>query len=301
MANKLAKLLNIQSDDELFERITNSFRSKITQWDYFVNWGKVFANMQSVEVELNILNSLIGKEQIEEEFVKLLKTYPQVAKAIPYLLAVRESNLEILIDAQRFIYKNYRFSGSLKEDEYQDLADFLSNSGLAELFRNRKIKNLTDYVVGVEVGLDSNGRKNRIGTLMENIVEVYVAQTCAALGLSYLPQASASKIKTEWGLDVVSDKSERKIDFAINANGKLFFIECNFYSGGGSKLKSTATEYQKMSAYWNEQKIDFIWVTDGFGWQKTLKPLREYFDKADYLLNLELLRQNVLTQIIQAA
>ena len=300
MANKLAKLLNIQSDDELFELTTNSFRSKITQWDYFVNWGKVFANMQSVEVELNILNSLIGKEQIEEEFVKLLKTYPQVAKAIPYLLAVRESNLEILIDAQRFIYKNYRFSGSLKEDEYQDLADFLSNSGLAELFRNRKIKNLTDYVVGVEVGLDSNGRKNRIGTLMENIVEVCVAQTCAALGLSYLPQASASKIKTEWGLDVVSDKSERKIDFAVNANGKLFFIECNFYSGGGSKLKSTATEYQKMSAYWNEQKIDFIWVTDGFGWQKTLKPLREYFDKADYLLNLELLRQNVLTQIIQA-
>lgn len=301
MANKLAKLLNIQSDDELFELITNSFRSKITQWDYFVNWGKVFANMQSVEVELNILNSLIGKEQIEEEFVKLLKTYPQVAKAIPYLLAVRESNLEILIDAQRFIYKNYRFSGSLKEDEYQDLADFLSNSELADLFKNRKIKNLTDYVVGVEVGLDSNGRKNRIGILMENIVEVYVAQTCAALGLSYLPQASASKIKTEWGLDVVSDKSERKIDFAINANGKLFFIECNFYSGGGSKLKSTATEYQKMSAYWNEQKIDFIWVTDGFGWQKTLKPLREYFDKADYLLNLELLRQNVLTQIIQAA
>jgi type II restriction enzyme len=88
------------------------------------------------------------------------------------------------------------------------------------------------------------------------------------------------------------------LDFAINKNGKLFFIECNFYGGGGSKLKSTATEYIEMNRYWNAQNIEFIWITDGAGWKSTLKPLREYFDKADYLLNLEMLKTGSLDLIL---
>ena len=90
------------------------------------------------------------------------------------------------------------------------------------------------------------------------------------------------------------------IDFAINNNGKLYFIEVNFYGGGGSKVKSTATEYIRMNEYWNNQGIEFIWITDGAGWKSTLKPLREYFDKADYLLNLEMLRRGVLKRILNA-
>lgn len=114
-----------------------------------------------------------------------------------------------------------------------------------------------------------------------------------------MPQATAKKIKELWNLDVVVDKSSRQLDFAINNKGKLFFIECNFYGGGGSKLKSTATEYIEMNRYWNNQSIEFIWITDGAGWKSTLKPLREYFDKADYLLNLEMLKEGVLTKIIK--
>ena len=88
------------------------------------------------------------------------------------------------------------------------------------------------------------------------------------------------------------------MDFAINKNGKLYFIECNFYGGGGSKLKSTATEYVEMNAYWNRQDVTFIWVTDGAGWKSTLKPLREYFDKSDYLLNLTMLQNGTLEHIV---
>ena len=171
-------------------------------------------------------------------------------------------------------------------------------SGLGDLVKDKRVKNLVDYVTGVEVGLDSNGRKNRGGTMMENIVETFVKSACEEIGLEYMSQANAKKIKAQWGIEIQVDKSSRNLDFAINKNGKLYFIECNFYGGGGSKLKSTATEYVKMNEYWNAQNITFIWVTDGAGWKSTLKPLREYFDKADYLLNLETLKDGILQKIL---
>lgn len=297
--NKLCKLLNLKNEDELFVKITQSFKEKITKWDYFVNWTKVFGNITPIEKELNLLNFLIGKENIEAEAYQLIKQYPQVIKAFPTLIAVREKSVDILTDTKNFIYKKYSFTkGKLTDEECKELAYFLMNSGIGEILKDKKVKNLVDYATGVEVGLDSNGRKNRGGTLMESLVEEFVADTCQNLGLQYMAQATAKKIKEQWGLEVIVDKSSRQLDFAINKKGKLFFIECNFYGGGGSKLKSTATEYIEMNRYWNKQNIEFIWITDGAGWKSTLKPLREYFDKADYLLNLEMLKELVLFKIL---
>ena len=298
--SKLCNLLKLKSEDELFVKITQSFKEKITRWDYFVNWEKVFRNIQPIEKELNLLNFLIGKEDIETETFNLIKQYPQVIKAFPTLIAVREKSIDILIDTRKFIYINYSFTkGDLTDEECKELAYFVVNSGIGEILKDKKVKNLVDYVTGIEVGLDSNGRKNRGGKLMEILVEEFVSDTCEDLGLKYMPQATANKIKERWNLDVVVDKSSRQIDFAINNKGKLFFIECNFYGGGGSKLKSTATEYIEMNRYWNSQRIEFIWITDGGGWKSTLKPLREYFDKSDYLLNLEMLKEDVLTKILK--
>ncbi len=297
--NKLCNLLELKSEDLLFEKITKSFKEKITKWDYFVNWDKVFSNIEPIEKELNLLNFLIGKEDIETEAYNLIKQYPQVIKAFPTLIAVRENSIDILIDTKNFIYKNYSFfKVKLSDEECKELAFFVVNSGIGEILRDKKVKNLVDYATGVEVGLDSNGRKNRGGTLMESLVEEFVSDTCQNLNVQYMAQATAKKIKEQWNIDVVVDKSSRQLDFAINKNGKLFFIECNFYGGGGSKLKSTATEYIEMNRYWNNQGIEFIWITDGAGWKSTLKPLREYFDKADYLLNLELLKERALVKIL---
>ncbi|PJA05910.1 MAG: type II deoxyribonuclease [Flavobacteriales bacterium CG_4_10_14_0_2_um_filter_35_18] len=297
--NKLCKLLNLKNEDELFVKITQSFKEKITQWDYFVNWAKVFGNIEPIEKELNLLNYLIGKEDIETEAYQLIKQYPQVIKAFPTLIAVREKSVDILTDSKNFIYKKYSFTnGKLSDEECKELAYFLVNCGIGEILKDKKVKNLVDYATGVEVGLDSNGRKNRGGILMESLVEEFVADTCNNLGFKYMRQANAKKIKAQWNIDVVVDKSSRNLDFAINNKGKLFFIECNFYGGGGSKLKSTATEYIEMNRYWNKQGIEFIWITDGAGWKSTLKPLREYFDKADYLLNLEMLKEQVLIKIL---
>lgn len=303
--NKLCKLLNLKDNDELFNHITQSFKEKgITLWDYFVDWNKVYKNIEKVEKELNLLNVLIGKDNVKDELVKLILEYPKVIEAIPYLLAIRfkkkvERNIYILLDPKLFTYELYVISKEdLNIEKAEKIADFFINCGLGNLVKDKKIKNIVDFVTGVEAGIDSNGRKNRGGKQMEKIVGVYVDEVCDTLKLEYLKEANAKAIKEKWGIEIIVDKSSRRLDYVINKNGKLYFIECNFYGGGGSKLKSTATEYIEMNRYWNKQNIEFIWVTDGAGWQSTLKPLREYFDKADYLLNLEMLRQNILITLL---
>ena len=196
--NKLCKILNLENEEELFKKITQSFKEKITKWDYFVNWQKVFENISPIEKELNLLNVLIGKEDIEAEAYKLIKEYPQVIKAFPILIAIRENSIDILIETKSFIYKNYSFSNTKLSDELcKELAYFVVNSGIGAILKDKKVKNLVDYATGVEVGLDSNGRKNRGGTLMESLVGEFVSDACQNLGLLFMAQANAKKIKAE--------------------------------------------------------------------------------------------------------
>lgn len=301
---KLTNWLNLNSDDELFQYFTDTLKLKgITQWDYFVKWEKVFNNIKPFEVELNILNVLIGKKHIKEELTKLILEYPKVVNVIPLLLAIRfknkkEQKINIVSDIKTFEYDHFDLSiKTPNREEAENISDFFIGCGLADLVKDKKIKNLMDYATGVEVGLDSNGRKNRGGHQMENAVETYIKEVCIVLDLPYLKEANAKAIKTAWNIDLKVDKSSRRIDYVINKKGKLYFFEVNFYGGSGSKLKSTATEYVKMNEYWNKQNIEFIWITDGAGWLSTLLPLREYFDKAEYLLNLEMLKNGILKEL----
>ena len=258
-----------------------------------MKWEKVYNNVKPFEVELNILNVLIGKENIKEELAKLILEYPKVVNVIPLLLAIRfktkkDQKINIVSDIKTFEYEHFDLSiKTPNKKESENIAEFFVCCGLGDLVKDKKIKNLMDYATGVEVGLDSNGRKNRGGHQMENAVETYIKEVCDEFDLSYLKEANAKAIKTAWNIDLEVDKSSRRIDYVINKNGKLYFFEVNFYGGGGSKLKSTATEYVKMDEYWNKQNIEFIWVTDGAGWLSTLLPLREYFDKAEVDQRLE--------------
>src|SRR3990172_3150638 len=86
------------NDKEVFAYLINNLNDSIRYWDYFVNWKKVIGNTKDLEVDLNILNYLIGKENIEKEFSYLLKKYPRVVRLIPVLLACRENRFKILTD-----------------------------------------------------------------------------------------------------------------------------------------------------------------------------------------------------------
>ena len=287
---------------EIFDFFTKTLTESITTWDYFVNWEKVVKNKEKIEIELNILNSLLGKkENFRKKAVELFLKYPETIKAIPFLLATRENLIKILSDINSLEIKEFNFNlTSITEQEANKFVTLLEKTGLAKLIKHNHLKNLHDYITGVEVGLDTNARKNRIGKLMEQIVEEFVVKACKNHNADYISQATKRKIKEKWNIHINIKKSSKIVDFAIlTTEKKLLFIETNFYGGGGSKLKSTAGEYITMSEFWEQQGIDFIWITDGHGWKNTLKPLEEFFLKNKKLLNLAMLKLGCLEELLK--
>ena len=288
--------LNCNSADEVFNYLIDNLKETIKTWDYFVNWNKVIRNYQDVETSLNLLNTLIGKENIEVVAKNLLKEYPKVIAVIPSLLAYRERKVKLLSNIKNFETTEYDFSKSIDLDK---AVMFLKESGFLKLVSDKTIKSIPDYFIGVEVGLDSNGRKNRSGTSMEDIAEFFIKDICQRKGYEYIPQATADKIKQKWNKDITVTKSSKRIDFAVNTPNKLYLIETNFYGGGGSKLKSTAGEYAEIYHQWTNDGHQFIWITDGLGWQSTKRPLRDTFDNTDYIINLDMIQKGVLEDLLK--
>lgn len=290
--------------EEVFKHFISTLRPSIKTWNYFINWKKVENNINSIKIELNILNSLIGSKNFEEDFKRLVRKYPEVIQCFPYLLAVRDNKLQILEDykSKKLNYLNFDFMKiEVNENDVEKYFEFVCFSGLKELFYNKKVKNFEDYVLGVEVGLDSNGRKNRGGTLMEDIVEVFIKDLCDKnSNLEYLSQATPKRIFDKWNYKVDYNLSARSFDFAIfnKSNHKLFLFETNFYNGGGSKLKSVCGEFKSLFNELQRQDIELIWITDGLGWLTAKKPLEETFMNNNYVFNLEMLKENILREIL---
>ncbi len=289
-------ILNCNSDDEVFSYLIGTLKETIKSWDYFVNWKKVIHNYREVERSLNLLNTLVGKENIEEEALALLTDYPQIIGIVPALLADRDKKICVLVTPNSFDARRFDFS---KPMTAKDGVLFLKESGFLKLISDRSVKSIPDYFIGVEVGLDSNGRKNRSGTSMENLVEFFVKDICERNGYEYIAQATADKIKAKWAKNITVTKSSKRIDFAINTPKKLYLIETNFYGGGGSKLKSTAGEYADIYHQWTRDGHQFIWVTDGYGWKTTQRPLRDTFNTTDYIINLDMIQKGVLEELLK--
>jgi type II restriction enzyme len=289
-----------------FETLKNTLQESIFTWDYFTNFEKVKINVKKVEKELNILNYLIGKKDIEKEFIQLIEEYPNIRKALPLLIAVRKDKLKdtsIIVNFATLIPENkgHIFFDPLNDEIKKDLLVFFNETGLKDVFENEYIKNLVDYCFGVEVGFDTNARKNRTGTIMENIVSKYLEEFCKKnTNFKYIEQATQKRIKEHFKYNIEIDKNSRRFDFALinTLNNKLYLIEVNYYSGGGSKLKATAGEYQYLNDFIKKQNIDFIWITDGLGWMTALNPLEETFNHNDYVINLDMMKNGILEDIL---
>lgn len=279
-----------------FNNFISTLKNSIKTWEYFVDWNKVFSSESSLEIILNKLNYLLGKENLEEEFYRLYLTNPDIVKAFPVLLAVRENKLEIYDKEDK---TSQFFNFSTQDQGVEKYYEFFVKTGILNLFKDKKIKNLVDYVIGVEVGLGSNGRKNRGGDLMETIVESFISDFCKEKGFDYIAQARAKEIKRKWGVVVNVDKSERSFDFAVYnpINKKIKLFETNFYNGGGSKLKAVCGEFKSLYTELKVQNIDFIWVTDGLGWRDAKRPLEETYNHNEYTFNLSMLENNILEEL----
>lgn len=289
-----------------FNDLISTFQDSIFTWDYFTDFEKVKKNVKKIEKELNLLNYLIGKENLEEEFISLVEEYPKVRKILPILIAIRDDKLSctpIITDMLTLIPENkkYIFYDEINDEIKNELLLFFRETGLKELFENKHIKNLVDYCVGIEVGMDTNGRKKRTGDLMETIVEKYLETYCKEnTNIFFINQATKDRIKKAFNYDIEIDKNSRRFDFALfnNNQNKLYLIEVNYYSVGGSKLKATAGEYQYLNDFLKAQNLTLIWITDGTGWNTALRPLEETFNHNDHVINLEMLKNGILENIV---
>lgn len=281
-----------------FNEWLNTFKSSISTYNYYVDFEKVYGNVDAIKVELNILNSLVGSKDIENEFENLSDKYPEILKCIPILLAVRSREIYAIDGDGEYIFNFKKLNYSVNEYKM-----FMRKTGLFKLISNRIINNLVDYVTGVEVGLDSNGRKNRGGHLMEDLVESFLVKEGLVKGESYFKEMYISDIEKRWRLDLSgisnTGKTEKRFDFVVRKNNTVFAIETNFYSGGGSKLNETARSYKTLAL--ESKEIDgfrFVWFTDGQGWKSAKHNLEETFDVMDDIYCIDDLECGVLKTLL---
>ena len=280
-----------------FNEWLSKFKTSISDYTYYVDFEKIYKNVDKVKVELNILNSLIGSKNIEEEFQKILVKYPETLECIPLLLAVRSREIFVKDEINEYLFKFDKMVYSMK-----DYIKFMKESGLFDLLQNHIINNLYDYVLGIEVGLDSNGRKNRGGHLMENLVESYIIKAGYKKDVNYFKEMYLKDIEKKWNLDLSemsgNNTSTKRFDFVIKTDNQVYVIETNFYSSGGSKLNETARSYKMLAQESKKvEGVTFIWFTDGTGWNSARKNLEETFNELETVYNIDDLENGILEKL----
>ena len=275
----------------------STFRPCIADYCYYVDFDKVNNNVDDIKVELNILNSLVGSKNIEKDFEGIIIKYPETLKCIPLLLAVRSSEISVT-DADG----EYNFSFRKQNYSIDDYKMFMRKTKLFDLLENHIVSNLVDYTTGVETGLDSNGRKNRGGHLMENLVEDYIQKAGFIKGQNYFKEMYIHEIEDKWNvnLSAISNqgKMEKRFDFVIKTDNQIYVIETNFYSSGGSKLNETARSYKTLAQEVSIiDGVTFIWFTDGCGWNSARNNLEETFDVLDTVYNIQDLEDGILQNL----
>lgn len=280
-----------------FDEWLNQLKSSISDYKYYTDFKKIYQTMESYKEEISHLNSLIKSKNIEKDFETILLKHPKTLRIIPLLLAVRAKQIYVQDNNVEFLFHFTKKNYSIKE-----YVRFMNETGLFDLLQNHITNNLYDYLLGIEVGLDSNGRKNRGGHLMENLVESYILKAGYEKNVNYFKEMYLSEIEKKWNLNLSAmsgnNVSTKRFDFVIKTEKQLYVIETNFYASGGSKLNETARSYKMLAE--EAKKVDgvtFIWITDGLGWKSSRKNLKETFDSLKTLYNIEDLEKNVLLNL----
>ena len=282
-----------------FHTWLSNFRYSIADFGYYIDFNKVYNNVESIKIELNILNSLIGSKNIEADFENLIKKYPETLKCIPILLAVREYEI---FAGENGDVKLYTFNKQI--NTIDDYKLFMKKTGLFDLLSNHIINNLYDYVTGVETGLDSNGRKNRGGHQMEDLVESYIQKAGFKRDVNYFKEMYVSEVSRKWNIDLsaVSNqgKMEKRWDFVVKTDNCIYLIETNFYGSGGSKLNETARSYKTIATEMkNVKDAKFVWFTDGAGWKSAARNLEETFDVLDDIYSINDMQNGIMTEVFK--
>ena len=265
---------------EQFKTFLSQLSETNATLDYFVDFEKVKGNVRKIALKLNQLNYLIGKDNLEEAINDLYEENPKVFEVLDILIAVRNKNAKTLDNTGKItLLESYFISP-------KGVLEYIYETGLAEVFKNKEISNLVDYVFGIEVGLDTNARKNRGGDNMSKAVSLLFDKE----GIYYKKEVNSTlflDIKS-LGVDV------KRFDFVIKTKRKTYLIETNFYNTGGSKLNEVARAYSEVAPKINQyENYEFVWITDGQGWLSAKNKLEEAYNTIPSVYNLTTLSKFV--------
>ncbi len=297
------KHLSISDVDTFVQSFQDNLLKTNRDHDFYVNWVKIEKNARKCKIELNILNSLIGAKNIKQEFMILLDTYPEVVRTFPILIAVRELEFEVIdsLFNKEITTSDYNFDVNrgdiLNQNQKEDYFDFIVKTGIVKLFDI--IKDFFDYILGVEVGMDTNARKNRGGKAMETLIEPLLMNICDKYEINCTVQNTFNKVEKEFGIDVPVELRERRGDFILTKNGMLTNVEVNFFSGPGSKPEEIVDSY--INRYNELQAVNsqFIWITDGKVWKTSTNQLKKAVNNQKYLFNIEFIKKGLLEEAIK--
>lgn len=242
--------------------------------DYFTDFEKVIHNTNKIAIKLNQLNYLIGKEDLHKAIKELYEENSKVFEVLDILLAVRKKDKKKTLNANgEFVLLESYFSS------LQGVIDYIEQTGLANVFKNKNVTNLVDYVFGVEVGLDTNARKNRGG---ENMAKA-VALKFNGANIPFRSEVNSTEFEEIKSLG----QDLKRFDFVIQTKNKTYLIETNFYNSGGSKLNEVARAYTDIAPKINQyEKFEFVWITDGQGWFTAKNKLGEAYSLIPSIYNL---------------
>lgn len=279
-----------------FDEWLGKFRASISSYNYYIDFDKVVRNVNEIKVELNILNSLIGSRNIENDFENIITKYPETLSCIPLLLAVRGNEIYVQDEDGAFLYNFKKMNYGVEQYKI-----FMRKTGLFNMIANHMVNNLVDYALGVETGLDSNGRKNRGGHRMEDLVEKYIQAAGFVKERNYFKEMYLKDIEQRWNIDLSAlsnqGKAAKRFDYVIKTDKMIYAIETNFYGGGGSKLNETARSYKMLSQ--EADTIDgftFVWFTDGIGWKSARGNLRETFEVMEHVYSIDDMEHGIIEQ-----
>lgn len=242
---------------------------------FFCDFEKISANVDDIKLSLYMLNSLIGTKDLRKSVETIYNRDKSAFGVMNILIAVRnDGKKRVLNKSGECIYLNSLFNS------VDGVIEYLEGTGLADIFRKGTIKNLVDYVFGIETGLDSNARKNRSGHLMEYAI----ANIFRKNAIDFRQEVYS----TEWSeLQEALGNDEKRFDFVVKTNKVTYLIEVNFYSGGGSKLNEVARSYSDIAPKINNVKgFEFVWITDGIGWKSAKNKLQEAYNIIPSVYNL---------------
>lgn len=259
---------------EQFELFMSQLKETNTTLDFYCDFEKINENVDAISIKLNQLNYLIGKDDLDSAIHRLWNENSNAFSVLEILIAVRKEDNKKVIMPNGEIRSINTFS-----ENVESVIEYIHATGLDNIFRNKQIKNLVDYVFGVETGLDTNARKNRSGKLMEN----QIASILDKAGISYRKEVYS----TEFSELSVLGEDKKRFDFVVETKTCTYLIEVNFYSGGGSKLNEVARSYSELAPKINTLNgFKFVWITDGIGWISAKNKLEEAFYTIPHIYNL---------------